>query len=358
MFGAKTRRVTLPRPGGPSKRWLRSGQALARRAVRVAEVIRETPQAVTIVLEAEDGRPFAFKAGQYLTHCFDLDGVTVKRAYSLSSPEGGRIACTVKAIPSGRASEFVLGKLKAGDRYAILGPSGEFTLDLAGEGPLSFLAAGSGITPVIGLIETALARSPDRRIKLVYVNRGEHDIIFAVRLGELRAKHPSLEVTHVLTRPGTGWSGESGRLGPARLAELLELAGSTYYLCGPFTLMDAAEQGLRARGVPITQIHRERFLAAAQPVQAKPTQPQEITFRRSHKLVTQQVGETILEAGLREGLPLPFSCTVGGCGSCKMRVLEGEVALNEPNCLSQEERVTGHTLACSAYALGRLVVDA
>jgi ferredoxin len=122
--------------------------------------------------------------------------------------------------------------------------------------------------------------------------------------------------------------------------------------------MDAAEQGLRARGIDSARIHRERFLAAPQPVQAKPTQPFEIVFHKSHKLVTQQVGETILEAGLREGLALPFSCTVGGCGSCKMRVLEGAVALNEPNCLSQDERVTGHTLACSAYALGRLVVDA
>src|SRR5262249_22724134 len=133
-------------------------------------------------------------------------------------------------------------------------------------------------------------------------------------------------------------------------------ATSAYFLCGPIGLMDAAEQGLKARGVAASQIHRERFLAAAQPVQAKPTQPVEIAFHRSHKLVTQQVGETILEAGLREGLALPFSCTVGGCGSCKMRVLEGQVALNEPNCLSSEERVSGHTLACSAYALGRLVV--
>ncbi len=350
MFGSRPRRVTLPRPEGASRRWQRSGQALSSRAVRVAEVIRETPQAITIVLEPEDSRPFTFRAGQYLTHCFEIDGTPVKRAYSLSSAEGSRIACTVKAIPSGRASDFLLRRLKAGDRYTVLGPSGEFVLT-EGEGPLAFLAAGSGITPVISLIETALAKNPARRIKLVYANRNEADVIFAVRLGELRAKHPNLEVVHVLSSAG-------GRLGPGRAAELLEFKDATYYLCGPTGLMDHAEQGLRARGVAAPQIHRERFLAAAQLVHAKPTQPQEIAFRRSHKLVTQQVGETILEAGLREGLPLPFSCTVGGCGSCKMRVLEGQVALSEPNCLSEEEKVSGHTLACSAYALGRLVVDA
>jgi len=319
--------------------------------MRVSEVIRETPQAITIVLEAEDSRPFAFKAGQYLTHCFTVDGQPVKRAYSLSSPEGGRIACTVKAIPGGRASEFLLTRLKAGDRYEVLGPSGDFTLDVAGSGPLSFLAAGSGITPVISLIETALAKDPTRKIKLVYANRAAPDVIFDARLDALRAKHPNLEVIHAL-------SGSSGRLDAARAAELLGLPKATYFLCGPIGLMDVAEQGLRSRGVESTRIHRERFLAAPQPVQAKPTEAFEIVFHKSHKLVTQQVGETILEAGLREGLALPFSCTVGGCGSCKMRVLEGTVALNEPNCLSQDERVTGHTLACSAYALGRLVVDA
>ena len=103
MFG-KPRRVTLPRPEGAAKRWNRSGQALSMRPMRVVEVIRETPRAVTIVLEPEDARPLAFRAGQYLTHCFQIDGATVKRAYSLCSAEGGRVACTVKAIDGGRAS--------------------------------------------------------------------------------------------------------------------------------------------------------------------------------------------------------------------------------------------------------------
>jgi ring-1,2-phenylacetyl-CoA epoxidase subunit PaaE len=350
MFGSRRRRVTLERPQGASKRWTRSGQAFSLRPVRVAEVIRETPQAVTIVLQIEDDKPFSFKAGQYLTHCFEVGGTALKRAYSLSSAEGGRVACTVKAIPDGRASSYLLTQLKAGDRYSVLGPSGDFVLG-EGDGPLAFLAAGSGITPTISLIETALARNPARRIRLVYVNRSDADVIFAARLEALHARHPNLEIIHVLSQ-------KNGRLDASRASELLELPEGTYYLCGPVGLMEAAEQGLRARGVATARIHRERFLAAAQPTQARPTEPQEIVFHRSHKLVTQQVGETILEAGLREGLALPFSCTVGGCGSCKMKVLEGPVALNEPNCLSADERVTGHTLACSAYALGRVVIDA
>ena len=358
MFGSRPKRVVLPRPNGASRRWQRSGQALARRAVRVLEVQRETPQAVTLVIEAEDERPFTFSAGQYLTHCFEIAGQEVKRAYSLSAAEGSRAACTIKALDGGRASDFVLRQLKPGHRYSILGPSGDFKLDPAHEGPLVFLAGGSGITPVISLIETALAQNPTRRMRLVYANRCEEEIIFAARLEQLRWKHPALEIVHVLSRPAAGWGGERGRLDAARAAQLLALEDAVYYLCGPSGLMNAAEQGLRERGVAADRIRHERFLAAAHISEKRPTTPQEIVFRRSHKVVTQQPGETMLEAGLREGLPLPFSCTVGGCGSCKVQIAEGTVALNEPNCLSPEERAAGFTLACSAYALQRVVVEA
>ena len=355
---SKPRRLTLPRPNGASRRWARSGQALARRFVRVVEVQRETAQAVTLVVEPEDGRPLPFSAGQYLTHCFEINSAQVKRAFSLSAPEGSRVACTIKAIAGGAASDFVMRRLQVGDRYSVLGPSGDFLLDAENENPLAFLAGGSGITPVIGLIETALARTPARRLRLVYANRSEDEVIFASRLKALQERHPNLEVIHVLSQPGAGWRGERGRLDATRAAQLLSLGGASYYLCGPTGLMSAAEQGLRQLGIAAERIRRERFLAAAQPTQARATSPQEIVFRKSHKLVTQQVGETILEAGLREGLALPFSCTVGGCGSCKIHVAEGRVGLNEPNCLSEEERAAGYTLACSAQALDRLVVDA
>lgn len=350
MFGFSPRRVVVPRPAGGSQRWQRSGQALARRAVRVRELIRETADAVTLVLETEDGRPLAFRAGQYLTHCFEIGGAPVKRAYSLSAPEGGALACTIKCVRGGQVSDYVTRVLKPGDRYFILGPSGDLTLDEKDEGPLVFLAGGSGITPVMGLIETALARKPDRFVKLVYASRSPEETIFAARLDALRAKHRSLEIEFV-------HSAAQGRLDAAGAARRLHRDYASYYLCGPEGLMAAAGHGLRALGVPAEKIRRERFLAAAQPAAQRPTAPQEIVFRRFHRVVTQQPGETMLDAALREGLPLPFSCTVGGCASCKLRVAEGRVALNEPNCLSSEEKAAGFTLACSAYALERVVVE-
>lgn len=359
MFAlGKPRRILIPRGDGPSKRWGTPQPGHAPRPVRVAELRRETAEALTLLLEPEDGVVPAFRAGQYFTHCFEIDGQVVRRAYSLSSAEGGALACTIKLIPEGWVSSHVNEALQVGSRYKLLGPTGDFLLDAADRGPLRFLAGGSGITPVISLIETALAWDAQRDIRLVYANRREADIIFAQRLDELAQRHPSLQLLQVLSQPEAGWSGGRGRLDAARITALLGSdAAATYYLCGPSGLMDTAEAALREAGVPPDRIRHERFLAAPKAA-VRPTEPQEILFKQSGRLVTQRPGESILEAGLREGLALPFSCMVGGCAHCRIQVLEGEVALNEPNCLSPEERAAGYTLACSACAVGPLSVAA
>ena len=352
------RKVVVPRPQGGSKRWQRASSGGALRSVRVVDIHRETPSAVTVLVEPEDGRRIVFRAGQYLTHCFSVDGAILKRAYSLSAAEGGALAFTVKSLAGGVASAHVSQRLSVSDRYTIAGPSGEFLLEPTSHRPLAFLAAGSGITPVISLIETALTQDASRDIRLIYASRSQNEIIFRDRLEALVQRHPGVQLVHVLSQAAADWSGERGRLDGERAAALLGSGDADYYLCGPLPLMDATEKALLARGVPKEQIRRERFLAAPKSSPARPSTPQEIVFSRSKRSVIQRPGETILEAGLREGVALPFSCTVGGCASCKIQVLEGEVALNEPNCLAADERAQGYTLACSAYAASRITVDA
>lgn len=356
-FKAKPRKVVVPRPGGTSKRWQQSSSGLAPRAVRVVDIRRETPSAITLLLEPEDGRRIVIRAGQYLTHCFNINGALLKRAYSLSTSESGALACTIKLIPGGIVSRHVAQQLRIGDHYTLIGPSGDFVLDPASTKPLAFLAAGSGITPVISLLETALTQNAERSVQLVYASRSESEIIFRERLDELAQRHPTLKITHVLSQPSAAWSGERSRLSGERAAVLLGTTEADFYLCGPIALMDATEQALRAAGVNAQHIRRERFFAASQTQATRPTTPQQIEFRVSGKTVTQQPGETILEAGLREHVTLPFSCTVGGCGHCKVQILEGDTALNEPNCLSPEERAAGYTLACSAFATSRITVN-
>ena len=148
--------------------------------------------------------------------------------------------------------------------------------------PLSFLAAGSGITPVISMIETALRHYPNRAIDLVYASRRESEIIFGDRLRRLSAGHPSFTVHHVLSQPDADWSGETGRLTGERAARLLHpVADTEIYLCGPGDLMAATTTALQVDGVPGELIHQERFYAAPQHTRTLPTEPHSIEFRRS-----------------------------------------------------------------------------
>ncbi|MGH8460728.1 MAG: 2Fe-2S iron-sulfur cluster-binding protein [Stenotrophobium sp.] len=360
MAFGRPRRVVIARNSGVARRWASGGHAVQQRPLRVVEIVRETPRAVTLVLEPDDGRPYHFRAGQYLTHCFEIDGQPHKRAYSMSAPEGGRLCCTVQLIEGGAVSEFIRTRLRPGDRYPAIGPTGDFVLDLESAAPLLFVAGGSGITPVISLIETALAARPARSLRLLYASRDEGSIIFRQRLDALAQRYAGLNVTHVLSQPAAGWSGARGRLDEARrIRELLgEQREASAYLCGPQGLMDAADAALRDCGVPAERIRRERFLAAPRVTQNRPTQPQSIFFQQSQRKIRQRVGESILDAGLREDVALRYSCTVGGCAACRVRVVSGAVSLSEPNCLTPEERAQGYTLACSAYALEPVVIEA
>ena len=358
VFG-RPKRVVLPRPPGAGKRWSRGSHVIERRPVRVVEIIRETPRALTLVLMPDDGRPLHFRAGQYLTHCFEIDGQPLRRAYSMSSGEGGRLSCTVQMIDGGAVSAHVAQRLRVGDVYSVIGPSGEFVLDLESNTPLMMIAGGSGITPLMSLIETALAARPERVVHLLYASRDQHNIIFCQRLDELAQRHASLRITHVLSKPGAGWQGQRGRIDATRLWPLLAAPDDAqFYLCGPDGLIAAAESALAAHGVPASRVRHEKFLAAPRASQDRPTQPQEIFFAQSQRRVQQQPGETLLDAGLREGIGLRYSCTVGGCAACRVRVVSGALSLSEPNCLTPEERAQGYTLACSAYALEPVTIDA
>lgn len=354
--------VTIPQPKEPSARWGQSASAVPRHRVRVVGIERETADAMTLLLEPVNGQPEPFCAGQFLTHCFEINGAIIKRAYSISVAEGKRLACTIKAVEGGVASRFVTENVEVGYQYTVIGPSGDFLLPAEASTPavpLAFLAAGSGITPVVAMIHTALQVNPGRVIELVYASRRQADIIFAARLAELEGKYSGFTVTHVLSRPDEDWAGRRGRLDGEQAAKLLQAQpGAEVYLCAPADLMAKTVRALLADGVAAGRIHQERFYAAAHHAAPLPTTPQPIEFRRSNLTIIAQPGETILEAGLRNGVKLDFSCTVGGCGACKVRMVSGAVSIDEPNCLTDAEKADGYALACSAYGLEPTVIDA
>ena len=349
----------------PSARWGQAAPRQARRSLRVAEVIQETPSTRTFVLASPEGGPpaFSYRAGQHLTLLVEADGTLHRRCYSFSTSPlaGGLPAITVKRVPDGVVSRHLHEHVRAGDTLLALDPTGDFTLatDPAARRHVVLVAGGVGITPLVSLAETVLRAEPCSRVTLLCGNRSEDEIIFRQRLADLKVEFAGrLKVVRALDDPPAGWEGLTGALDGARTLAALDGANAdAYYVCGPEPMMQSVCEALASAGIPRERIHTERFAYASASTTRIPDHSAEIEFAGSGKRVTARSGQTILQAGLEAGLDLAFSCTMGGCGACKVRKASGTVVMSEPNCLSGQEREAGYLLACCAYADTNVVIE-
>lgn len=338
------------------------------RTLRLIRIVQETQDALSLHLEDVSGAPLAFEAGQFLTFLLDVGADTLRRSYSLSSSplDGPGVSITVKRIGGGRASTWLHANAREGMTLVALGPQGSFVLPRRAEGGarhLVLFAGGSGITPCLSIVRTVLRAEPESRVTLVYGNRAPTDIIFRDVLDTLCSEHGErLVVRHHLEAPGELRDCEVGRVDRAAVARTLASLDSSrgtpelpreYFVCGPAPMMDAVCAELDARGVPSERVHVERF---ASPEHAKGSRaelpPQDITLRigaREYALHAAR-GQTILDAAVLAGAPLPFSCAVGGCGACKAKLVSGTVDVETPNCLTREERAAGYVLSCVGRA--------
>jgi ring-1,2-phenylacetyl-CoA epoxidase subunit PaaE len=330
------------------------------RPVKVTKVVRETDDAVSIYLTEADGSPLAFRPGQFLSVDVWIDGERCRRAYSLASPciPGAPQHITVKRIAHGRVSNHLNDTIRAGDELAVLGPSGNFTVEPrpVNERHLIMIAGGSGITPIMSIVETVLRLERQSRVTLIYGNRSWQDVIFRDRLASLCGEFGErLIVDHVLQHPPEAWSGGRGLLIRDVLEERLQALGvhddgfQRYFLCGPTPMMIAAHEALRARGIAPSRIAEERFTRPEAREGAKGSDRTELVIISKggeDRGIQVEPGQTILEAALGAGIEMPFSCAMGGCGACRVRLTDGEVQMEEPNCLSRAEREQGYVLIC------------
>jgi ferredoxin-NADP reductase len=332
--------------------------------LRVVEIIDETPSTRTFALEPTgDTRPLEYRAGQHLTLLVDIAGVTHRRCYSFStSPASGlRPAITVRRTPAGLVSRHLHEHIRAGDTLVAMDPAGQFTLqtDSALQRVVVFVAGGVGITPLISLAETLLRQEPQSRAVLLCGSRCEEEIIFRERLGALETEFaPRLVVRHSLDSPTADWNGVTGALDGARTLQLLgTTSADAYFVCGPEAMMADVCDALARAGVDADRVRTERFAYAPTIADRIPTHSAEVTFTASGHRVTARPGQTILQAGLEAGIDLPSSCTMGGCGACKLRKTSGEVVMSEPNCLNDREREAGYVLTCCSYADTDLTIE-
>lgn len=320
----------------------------------VARLIRETPDAVTVVFA--EGHGLTWKAGQFLTLVVPTDVGPLKRAYSISAAPGGPLQVTVKRVAGGRASGWLVERLAVGQRLTVHGPSGSFVCepDPTAARRVLLVGAGSGITPLMSIAEALRGHEPGSTVRLVYGNRSPADTIFRERLAAMAG----LELRLVFEAVAEGLDeGAPGRLDPQRLAaEVGDGPWDDIYTCGPRPVMEAVVALAAARGWPPPRQERFESLAETKGRASKTPQPLTIKARGATSETLVRPGQTLLEAGLAAGVAMPFSCTMGGCGACRVKLV-GDVVHDEPNGLTAEERAAGFAFACIARPVGPCSVE-
>ncbi|WP_329337010.1 2Fe-2S iron-sulfur cluster-binding protein [Streptomyces sp. NBC_00663] len=335
-------------------------------ALPVAAVDRLTDDSValTFTVPPELAEEYRHAAGQHLALRRRADGTEIRRTYSICSPAPGdeaprQLRVGVRLVEGGAFSTYALKEINVGDEVEVMTPAGRFTLAPA-PGLYAAIVGGSGITPVLSIVSTLLAREPKARFCLIRSDRTAASTMFLDEVADLKDRYPErFQLVTVLSREEQQAGLPSGRLDRERLTGLLpallpvaDVAG--WFLCGPFGLVQGAERALKDLGVPRARIHEEIFHVDA----GTPTAPTAPT--PAHSTVTARLdgrggtwpvqdGESLLETVLRNRPDAPYACKGGVCGTCRAFLVAGEVRMDRNFALEPEETEAGYVLACQSH---------
>ena len=324
----------------------------------VTAVRPEGDGAVAVTLDTDA----SWTPGQYVT-LRHADLGDERRSYSIAARPGEPLTVGIRHVPGGAFSTLAQG-FQPGDRLEMMPPEGRFCL--RGEARLLFVAAGSGITPMVGMIAAALTEGRD--VTLVYGNRTSASIMFKSALDALKDQHlDRLRVIHILSREAQDVEALNGRIDLRRLTDagIISQGYDGAYLCGPGEMIDAAAEALESLGMDADLIHSERFLTDGAKRGAPPPEPMpegaeiEVILDGTRAAFRLDDGDvSVLDAAARAGLELPWSCKGGMCCTCRCRVVEGEAQMAVNYSLEQWEIDAGFTLGCQARpTTDKLVLD-
>lgn len=340
----------------------------------IAEIVDETAEARSIRFAVPEALAdeYAFKPGQHLTLKADIGGEDIRRNYSLCvAPQDGQLKVTVKRIAGGVFSNWANDTLATGDQVEVMPPHGSFTWEFRPEARNHYagFAGGSGITPVLSLLKTALLSEPESKFTLFYGNRDSQSVIFLEELAALKNRFMGrLQVHHFLAEEFEEIDLFNGILDRAKcdliLGSLIEPEEvDAFFICGPGPMMDAAEEALKDVGVPADRILVERF-TAGRPSAAMAAQMQKLQDEaaglamivtldgRKRRVPFSAEAGNILDSARLAGLPAPFACKAGVCATCRARVLTGEVTMAARYGLSDDEIAAGYVLTCQSVPKG------
>ncbi|MFT5915160.1 MAG: ring-1,2-phenylacetyl-CoA epoxidase subunit PaaE [Flammeovirgaceae bacterium] len=339
--------------------------------LKVKDVIQETEDAVTIQFKQPIFNKIKYESGQFLTVIIPINGEKIRRSYSMSSTPNldSHIAVTVKRVKDGLISNYLNETLKKGNSMELMKPMGNFTLpvDKKAERHIILFGGGSGITPLMSILRSILFFEPNSKVSLVYANQDEQSIIFKDKLVELQEKFSDrFTVVHILETPQQIWQGYKGRADQPMLTNIINLlpkydpTKTEHYICGPTGMMEVVKESLKSIRIKPDKIHIESFVSTAPTPQVDTSglQSHEVTIilnGTEHK-VTVPPNKTILDAGLDDGLDMPFSCQSGLCTACMGKCTSGEIKMSSNDALSNDELEEGFRLLCVGHPTGEGVV--
>lgn len=330
--------------------------------LRVETIKWETADTATFYLADITGKKVNYIAGQFITLIFTHHAEEIRRSYSLSSsPDEELLAITVKRIPNGEISRFMLTKVKPGDIINAVEPAGRFTVtDFTAAKDIVFFAAGSGVVPVFSQLKYIFNREGNSRVTLIYSSQDKASILFESGLSLLQAKYPGrLKVIHLL-------SSEGNRLNNIMVEQLVKqnvyygMENAEFYLCGPFAYMRMVRLTLLYMGLENNHIRKENFVLDTVPVASGYINypPRSIRIRFNNELHDLTVGEnqTILQAALQNNIELPYSCRAGICSACTAKCTEGKVDMAVNDVLTDLDLSHGLVLTCTGHPVSDGVV--
>ena len=348
-------------------------------SLRVRQVLPDTAEAVVVAFDVPDElrEVFSFTQGQYLTLRTDIDGVDLRRSYSIcAGVDDGELRVGVRKVKGGVFSNWINEHLQPGDVISVMAPQGRFYVAMQPEQRRHHvgIAGGSGVTPILSTMKTVLAREPLSHFTLIYGNRALKSTMFKEEIEDLKNRYLTrLTLHHVFSDEHTDAPLNMGVMNRAKIGEFLtsvlpaaDIAHA--YICGPFQMNDEAEAALLAAGVPQERIHIERFGLAPQAQQvdavihqAKPGDAERAKITIIRDGLKREISFTkdqpsILDAASAAGLEVPFSCTSGVCGTCRAKLIEGEVRMERNFALDKADLANGFVLTCQAHPLTTHVV--
>ena len=351
----------------------------------ISSLQQETDQAVCVGfdLSEEQRQSFSFKPGQYLTLQTLIEGEPVRRSYSIcSAANDPQLRIAIKRVDGGIFSNYANEQLKVGDQLEVMPPQGQFyhQANPAEKKNYMCLAVGSGITPILSIIQSVLEAEPHSHITLVYGNRRSNSVMFKEQLGFIKNRYLTrFNWINILTQDDQGADVLKGRIDNQKgyylqKHQLINIhATDEAFICGPEAMMSEVSRGFRLEGLSDSQIHYELFASstedsaqrlnkAKQRVEQygenKTSQVTVISDGRSSHFELATVGENILDAGLDHGMELPYSCKAGVCSTCKAKLIKGQVDMDIAHGLETHEIEAGYILSCQSHPVSdEVLVD-